>query len=378
MRSVARGQMAALAALATLALIVAIATSGCASAGVGGTQGAEGGQVAEATVVDEGVDTPCEASFAPISGPEAGLFPHVGDTIALIAPSSVPSQHQVDVTYAGLESWGYVPVLGRHVTQDGRTLDDCVEDLVWALEDPEVDAIFCIRGGYGGSEVMEALPAGLIESAGKLIIGYSDVTTYSSGWSCAHLPSVHACMSATFDGLADACVEAERRVLAGEAPTYTCPADGNCREGEAEGVLIGGNLATLTSVLGTAYDCTQTGEPYILFLEDIDENPMHIHRYLTVLRHLGVLDRACGIVFGEWCGVPVRADGAGGIDSRGDAFASVDDMVADLICQDLDIPVAFGFPAGHGDVNYPLIMGMPARLSVGPESYTLACATKAE
>jgi muramoyltetrapeptide carboxypeptidase len=219
---------------------------------------------------------------------------------------------------------------------------------------------------------MEALPAGLIESAGKLIIGYSDVTTYSSGWSCAHLPSVHACMSATFDGLADACVEAERRVLAGEAPTYTCPADGNCREGEAEGVLIGGNLATLTSVLGTAYDCTQVQEPYILFLEDVGEDVRHVHRYLTVLKHLGILDKAQGIVFGEWCEVPA---GTGDLDSRGE-FGSVDDMIAELITADLDVPVAFGFPAGHADVNYPLIMGMPARLSVRPESYTLTCAAK--
>lgn len=73
---------------------------------------------------------------------------------------------------------------------------------------------------------------------------------------------------------------------------------------EAEGTLIGGNLSTPLSMLGAAYDCTRTAEPYILSLEDIDENPQHIHRYLTALMHLTVLDRAQGIVFGEWTGVP--------------------------------------------------------------------------
>lgn len=178
-------------------------------------------------------------------------------------------------------------------------------------------------------------------------------------------------MSGTFDGLPEECIEAERRLIAGEIPTYTCKANDFCKEGEAEGILIGGNLSTFTSVLGTAYDCTQMDEPYILFLEDVGEDLQHVHRLLTILKHLGALDKAAGIVFGEWTDYPADPSNYGG-SSRGGTFTSMDDMISRQIVSDMDIPVAFDFPAGHGDVNYPLLMGVTAHLSVEEGSFTLS------
>lgn len=345
--------------VAVLLLAAVLACAACAPA-----------QTNEPATTSEGVDTPCKASFSAYEGSHKDLFLHEGDSIAVISPSALPMQEQVDATVAGLESWGYVPVKGKHVYATERTLQDCLDDLTWALEDPTIKAIFCVRGGYGASEVMDRLATDLIARANKLIIGYSDITIFHSAWTSVGVPSVHACMSATFVDLNKECAEAERRLLAGEVPTYTCKASGLCKQGEARGVLMGGNLSTFTAVLGTAYDCTRTDEPYILFLEDVGEDIQHIHRYLTILKHLGVLDKAAGIVFGEWTDLPVdKADYAG--NSRGGAYASVADMISRQIIDDLDIPVAFGFPAGHGDVNYPLLMGVPAHLSVGEDSFTL-------
>lgn len=139
-------------------------------------------------------------------------------------------------------------------------------------------------------------------------------------------------------------------------------------------MLIGGNLATFISVINTAYDCAKTDEPYILFLEDVGENYRYLHRYLTVLKHAGVLDRASGIVFGEWTDLPVEGASYNG-NSRGGEFASVADMISRQFLGDTTIPVAFGFPTGHGDVNYPLLMGERARLSVGEDSFTLSWPT---
>ena len=309
--------------------------------------------------------------FVPYAGEHGSMFLAPGDAVAVISPSALPSRAQVDATVAGLREWGYVPVEGKHVCEECRTLQDCVDDLAWALEDPSIKAVFCVRGGYAASEVADALSPELVASSGKLIIGYSDITTYHSFWTVAGLPSVHSSMSATFTGLPEGCLEAEKLIIQGQVPAYTCEADEYCVPGEAEGILIGGNLSTLTGVLGTSYDCTKIDQPYILFLEDVEEDMQHVHRYLTVLDHLGVLDGAAGIVFGEWTDVPVDMGDYDGR-SRGGRFESVADMISREFLQGRDIPVAFGFPAGHGDENYPLLMGETVHLTVGEDAYSLA------
>lgn len=325
----------------------------------------------DASTFSEGVDTPCAVNYSGQKVPIDISFLAEGDSIAVISPSALPSKEQVDATIEGLKSWGYVPVEGKHVRQENRTLEDCIEDLTWALKDSSIKAVFCVRGGYGASEVFDAMLLELIAAAKKPVIGYSDITVLHSAWTRAGLPSIHASMSAAFMDLSKDCVEVEKRMLRGEIPSYTCKGSDFNKEGNAEGILIGGNLSTFTSVLGTAYDCSKTDKPYILFLEDESEDVQHVHRYLAVLKHLGVLDRASGIIFGEWTDVPTNmADYDGG--SRGGAFTSMSDMISRQYVADLDIPVVFGFPAGHGEANYPLLMGAKANLAVSNGSFTLS------
>ncbi|MDO4538862.1 MAG: LD-carboxypeptidase [Coriobacteriales bacterium] len=321
--------------------------------------------------ITEGSDTAVSVSYAPYAGTHADLFLKEGDRIAVIAPSAIPSKEQVDATMEGLKSWGYVPVAGEHVYDQETTVDNIQKDLTWALEDNTIKAIFCVRGGYGATEVMDAMSLDLISSAKKLIIGYSDISVYHAAWRSAGLPSLHACMAATFgDDFPAECAEAEQKILRGEIPSYTCEGNKHNKAGEAEGVLIGGNLSTFVATLNTAYDCTQANEPYILFLEEIAENRAHIHRLLTILKNMGVLDNAVGIVFGEWADVP-KHEGFNG-NARGGAFESVADMIDRQILADINIPVAFGFPAGHGKNNYPLLMGEIAKLSVSADKFTLS------
>ena len=322
--------------------------------------------------VSEGFDTVCEITgYTPYAGSFDGSFLKKGDSVAVIAPCTLPSAKQIDAAVKGLRKWGYVPIEGKHLRDPVRTLEDCLSDLEWALEDPDIKAVFCIRGGYGGTEVMDVLPENLISASGKLIIGYSDVTAFHSAWTVSGLPSIHASMSAAFTTLPEDCAEAEQKIIQGEIPIYRCRSSSFCRKGKAEGILIGGNLSTFAAVLGTAYDSTKLEEPYILFLEDIYEDMAHIHRLLTILKHQGVLDGAEGILFGEWMEMPAVCDSYNG-SSRGGTFQSVADMISREFLQDMDVPVVFGFPAGHGPVNYPLLMGEKARLTVTEESYTLS------
>ena len=331
-----------------------------------------GGSAVEDAYYDEGVDTKTEIiGFTEYRGDPAFRFLSAGDKIAVISPSALPGWAQTEETIEGLRSWGYEPVLGKHAVAEVRTLEQCIEDLKWALEDPEIKAIFCIRGGYGATEVMDALDPALIAGAGKPIIGYSDIAVYHGAWTRAGLPSIHASMSGAFEDFPEACAEAERRMMRGELPVYRCEADAYCREGTAEGILIGGNLASFAASLDTAYDSATLDQPYILFLEEVGENMQHIHRFLTMLRHEGILDGAAGIVFGEWTELP--ADGRGNYgESRGGLFESVSDMISRQFLDGLNIPVAFGFPAGHGDINYPLLLGAKAKLDVSADSFTLS------
>ncbi len=322
-------------------------------------------------LINEGADTKCEVSYSPYEGKNKEMFLSKGDKIALIAPASRPSKQQVDATIKGLKEWGYVPVEGEHVYDESTNLQDIMEDFRGALKDREIKAIFCVRGGYGASEVMDEIPIKQIKKAKKLIIGYSDITVFHSAWACAGIPSIHSCMSATFDVLPEECKKAEQSLFKGVAPQYKCQSDKYCKKGEGEGILIGGNLATFCSVLGSAYDITKTDKPYVLFFEDVGEDLQHIHRYLTLLKHLGVLDKASGIVFGEWTELP---EGMGDYmsTSRGGAYESIADMISRQFLDELDMPVAFGFPAGHADTNYPLLMGEKVRLNVDEDVYTLS------
>ena len=368
-----------IAIVACLLALVALACPACAQQQAETSKAAEASEATaapesqEPETFTEGVDTACEVSYSDYAGAHGSLFLKQGDSVAVISPSSLPTREQVDAVVAGLEKWGYVPVEGEYVYCEERTLDDCLADLEWALEDPDIKAIFCVRGGYGASEVADELALDLIKRANKLIIGYSDITVYHSAWTVAGVPSVHASMSAAFGDFPEACFNAEQNIIEGQIPSYTCAGSSFDKTGEAEGVLIGGNLSTFTSVIGTAYDSTKIDQPYILFLEDEGENMQHLHRYLTVLKHAGVLDKAAGIVFGEWADIPADLEDYPG-DSRGGTFTSMGDMITRQFLQDLDVPVAFGLPAGHGDTNYPLLMGEVAHLSVSGDSFSLSWA----
>lgn len=320
---------------------------------------------------NEGVDTVTEITgFTEYSGKNREMFLEKGDKVAVISPSSTPSHEQTDAVLKGLKEWGYIPIEGKYTCVETRNLQDCIDDLIWALEDPEIKAVFCVRGGYASTEVLDNISNNLIRNSGKLIIGYSDITTFHSASIKAGIPSVHALMSGAFMDGPEECVEAQQHMMQGRIPNYRCEANEYCKEGNAKGILIGGNLSTFTACLGTEYDPTVMDQPYILFLEDVEEDLQHIHRYLTILKHMGVLDKAQAIVFGEWTDNPEDTADYNG-DSRGGEFKSVTDMIDRQFAQDLDIPIAYGFPAGHGDINYPLLLGEEVELTVKDGKFSL-------
>ena len=127
-------------------------------------QGSEEVQIEEKHLITEGVDTPIRIiEYSRYAGEDKECFLMEGDKVAVISPSSLPNRTQVDTVVEGLKKWGYIPVEGKYVCTENRTLENCMEDLEWALEDPEIRGIFCVRGGFASCEVMEAMDRDLIE-----------------------------------------------------------------------------------------------------------------------------------------------------------------------------------------------------------------------
>ena len=280
-----------------------------------------------------------------------------GDKVALISPSYYTPMENVEKTAEVLRSWGLVPVIGPNVgkTDQGRyggTVEERVSDIRWALQQEDVKAIICNRGGYGTIQLIDKIILEEISTKPKWIVGFSDITTLHGLWSRAGVMSIHGTMSSFLaQGGTDATSTLMLDLLMGKVPRYEVPAHPYNLEGKASGVLVGGNICTFAPNLGTQADPT-VGEDLILFIEEVGESMHNIDRQFNILAINGVLDRCKGVILGEFadCGSEF-------------SYESVEAMLQEYV-KKWGIPLLCGFPAGHGDVNLPLVMGAPVTIDV--------------
>lgn len=213
-----------------------------------------------------------------------------------------------------------------------------------AFQDPEVRAIFCARGGYGSARLLPLLRDDLVAADPKVVFGFSDITGLLAGlFRRCGLVAFHGPVAATFSG-----DRAERRRLGELLFSDRVPVLGGGRTlqpGKAEGPVVGGNLSVLCGLLGTPFFPETEG--CILFLEEVNEPLYKIDRMLTQLRLGGILDRVVGVALGNLTGCGPAGD--------------VEDLVRERLNRP-HIPLAAGLPAGHGPVNLPFPLGLPAVL----------------
>ena len=293
-------------------------------------------------------------------------FLQKGDRIALVSPSYHTPMENVDTAEAILREWGFEPVVGPHVGKEYRgkyagTPRERLSDLEWALRDPGIKAILCTRGGYGTIHLTRLLSQKDIADHPKWIIGFSDITTLHGIAARAGVMSIHATMCSLMArsqgvGLTNTLL---RDLLLGAVPVYEAPAHPESIPGHATGTLVGGNLCTFTPVLGTEADAT-LGQDIVLFIEEVEDDMSHIDRLINTLLLNGVFDRCRGVILGEFTDCKANLD-----------YGSVEEMICSYLT-DYGIPVLCGFPAGHGDVNLPLLMGAPVTLDVTASGATLS------
>ena len=287
-----------------------------------------------------------------------------GDTVALISPSYYTPIENVEATANLLRSWGLVPVIGPNVGKvvDGKyagTVAERVSDILWAFNNPGIKAVICNRGGYGTIQLIGQIPLSKLSASPKWVVGFSDISTLHGLLNRAGVMSVHGTMSSFLArGGTDATSTMMRDLLLGQVPCYHLPAHAQNITGTASGVLVGGNLCTFTPNLGSQADATM-GKDLILFVEEVGESMHNIDRQMRILQMNGVLGRCKGIVLGEFadCGSEFT-------------YENVEAMIRQLV-EPYGIPMLCGFPAGHGDVNLPLVMGAPVTIDVRADGATL-------
>ncbi|MBR3725395.1 MAG: LD-carboxypeptidase [Bacteroidales bacterium] len=287
-----------------------------------------------------------------------------GDRVALISPSYFTPMENVEKTAEVLRGWGLVPVIGPNVGKvyAGKyagTVEERVSDILWALNDTTIKAVICNRGGYGTIQLIDQIPLTTWGAHPKWLVGFSDITTLHGLLTRAGVMSIHGTMSSFIAaGGDDLTSTLMRDLLMGRVPRYEVPAHPQNITGKASGILVGGNICTFAPNVGTQADAT-LGRDLILFIEEVGESMHNIDRQFNILAMNGVLNRCKGVVLGEF-------DGCGNELS----YESIEAMLRQYIAK-YNIPLLCGFPAGHGDVNLPLVMGAPVTIDVRTDGATL-------
>lgn len=283
--------------------------------------------------------------------------------VAVIAPSG-PSAGQIDQGAAWLAARGYrarifpgcreaAPVAAPYLAGDDTTR---LRDLHAAFADPEVDAILCLRGGYGAMRLLERIDFDLLRAHPKPFIGYSDITALHlainryAGFVTFHGPMLEPDLLAAKQAPTESALFAMLAGRVGRGAALTPPATYPLialNGGSASGRLTGGNLSMICATLDTPY-AIETRDT-ILFIEDISEAPYRIDRMLTQLRLSGKLENVRGVLLGEF--TEIGADTGERIDE-----AILLPLFKETF-EPLRIPVLSGWRSGHGDPNLTLPMG---------------------
>lgn len=288
-----------------------------------------------------------------------------GDKVMIVSPASKIDKSLLTGAKKRLEEWGLKVKIAKHADgANGKyagSIKQRLADLQAAMDDPEVRAILCSRGGYGCVHLLNDLDFTAFRRSPKWLIGFSDISALHCAVQMNGVASLHSPMARhlTIEPANDKCTQYMRNILFGNLPTYTCESDKLNHRGTARGILRGGNMAVTYGLRGSRFEIP--AERTILFLEDVGERPHSIERMMYNLKISGVLDRISGLIIGQF--TEYNEDLSLG--------KPLYEALADIL-KGYDYPVCFGFPVGHVTDNRPLICGSEVELSVTSRSVGLS------
>jgi len=290
-----------------------------------------------------------------------------GDTIGILAPAGYMPFEKMQTCIQTLQTWGYKVITGRTAKSLSEnyfsgTDEERLQDLQAMLDDRNIKAIVCARGGYGLTRIVDELSFKKFKKNPKWVVGFSDVTVLHAHIYNRHkIATLHAPMAAAFnDGEFDnPYIQSLRDALAGKPAEYAYEGHEFNNPGKAKGQLVGGNLSLLAHLVGTASDTNTKNK--ILFLEDVGEYLYNIDRMLLQLKRSGKFDKLEGLIIGGFtdCKDTDRPFGKA-------AYEIIYDQV-----KMYDFPICFDFPVSHGKENYALKIGVEYELNVTSEATVL-------
>jgi muramoyltetrapeptide carboxypeptidase len=283
-----------------------------------------------------------------------------GDTIGIVCPAGYMPFEKAQTCIDTLLQWGYKVKTGKTLGSTSQnyfsgTDEERLKDFQEMLDDDEVSAVLCGRGGYGVTRIIDQISFKKFRKNPKWIIGFSDITVlHSHIYTNYEIATLHAPMAAAFNdgGAGNEYVQSLKRVLKGKVINYNCASHEFNRPGKATGELVGGNLALLAHLVGSESDIKTKNR--ILFLEDVGEYLYNIDRMMYQLKRAGKLSKLAGLIVGRF---------TDNKDTERPFGQSVDEIIRDAVSE-YDYPVCFNFPVGHEKENYALKIGVEYDLKI--------------
>lgn len=290
-----------------------------------------------------------------------------GDLVGIIAPgTAVPNPDELRKAAEIFDLLGLRYVFSKNIAQGSnyksRSISERIDDLMQMFTNPEIKAIFCIRGGYGSGQLLDQIDYAQIRKNPKIFVGYSDITALHIAFNrFANLVTFHA--PVLLSPFTEYSFQNLKQILFGNVTTPIIQNPKNrtgvreshpirtIHSGQAEGVVIGGNLSIISSLIGTPFEFNFSNS--ILLLEDVGEEPYRIDRMLNQLRLAGKFEQINGIVFGE-------CDDCNPSDSQVWDFSLGE--VLDFYFKPLNKPAFYGLTFGHTSNQATIPLGLKAML----------------
>lgn len=291
-------------------------------------------------------------------------FLQKGDKIAIICPASY-IKDDISKAYEVLENWGLHPVIYPSVTsshhQFAGTDDVRAQDFQDALDTPEIKGIIAGRGGYGCVRIIDQINFKKFKKNPKWIVGFSDITVIHSHIQRKYnIPTIHGQMVKSFLDASEVSLSMLHNALFGKSVDMSYTYQGYPhRSGNGRGILTGGNLAILQSIIASESDVDYDNK--ILFIEDVGESHYNIDRMLWTLKRAKKFQKLQGLIVGGFTDLK---------DSNPPFGQRFEDIIMDKV-QEFNYPVAFGCPAGHIEDNRALVFGKEVTLHVDKLSVQL-------
>ena len=288
-----------------------------------------------------------------------------GDTIAIVCPAGFMPAERAKACIQTLKKWGYKVVKGKTLGGNSKnyfsgTDEERLQDLQQFIDDPNVNAILCGRGGYGTTRILDGIDWKAFKKNPKWIIGFSDITVLH-GYMHEQLgiASIHGPMAGAFNDGENRFTFSLKDTLEGKPVQYNSAAHPFNRTGKIKAPVIGGNLCLMAHSIGSNAEYNTDGK--ILFIEDVGEQLYNIDRMMLQLKRAGKLKKLKGLIVGGF---------SDNKDTERPFGKTAYEIIAEAV-EEYKYPTCFGFPISHERENVAIAIGQTYALEINDDAVSL-------